>query len=63
MDRLTVEEVRATAADILKVVYGLAKNMRELISGEQKAHFVTHVLVTKYSLQIDRRSPTGFKII
>jgi len=49
MDRLTVEEGRAAAAHTLEVVYGLDENMREVISGEKKAHFVSHVLVTKYS--------------
>jgi hypothetical protein len=34
MDRLTVEEARATAAHTLEVVYGLAENMRAVISGE-----------------------------
>jgi hypothetical protein len=63
MDRLTVEEARATAAHTLEVVYGLVENMREVISGEQKTHFVSHVLFTTYPLQIDRRSPMAFKII
>jgi hypothetical protein len=37
LDRLTVEEARATAAHTLEVVYGLAENMREVISGEQNS--------------------------
>jgi hypothetical protein len=37
LDRLTVEEAHATAAHTLEVVYGLAENMREVISGEQNS--------------------------
>jgi len=34
LDRLTLDEARTTAAQTLEVVYGLTKNLRELMSGE-----------------------------
>jgi hypothetical protein len=33
LDRLTQDEARTTAAQTLEVVYGLAKNMRAVIEG------------------------------
>ena len=35
LDRLTLDEARATAAQSLEAVYGLIQNMRILIGGEQ----------------------------
>ena len=61
MDRLTAEEARATAVHTLEVVYGLAENMREVISGERDSTFVSHMLFTKYPLQIERHSQTTSK--
>jgi hypothetical protein len=34
LDRLTLDEARVTAAPILKVIYGLVKNMRVVVDGE-----------------------------
>jgi hypothetical protein len=34
LDRLTVDEARATAAQTLEVVYGLVRNTRVVIDGE-----------------------------
>ena len=34
LDRLTLDEVRATAAQTLEVVYGLARHRRVLMDGE-----------------------------
>jgi hypothetical protein len=35
LDRLTQDEARQTAAQILKVVHGLVKNMKAVMDGEQ----------------------------
>jgi len=35
LDRLTLDESRITALQILKVVYGLVRNMRVVMGGEQ----------------------------
>jgi hypothetical protein len=35
LDRLTADEARTTAAQTLKVVYGLVQNMKVVIDGEQ----------------------------
>ena len=35
LDRLTLDEGRITASEILKVIYGLATNMRVIMNGEQ----------------------------
>jgi hypothetical protein len=35
LDRLTLDEARITASQILKVVYGLVQNMRVVMDGEQ----------------------------
>jgi hypothetical protein len=35
LDRLTLDEARMTAAQILEVVYGLVQNMKVTIHGEQ----------------------------
>ena len=35
LDRLTLDEGRITASQILKVVYGLIQNMRIVMDGEQ----------------------------
>ena len=35
LDRLTQDEARQTAAEILKVVHGLVKNMKVVMDGEQ----------------------------
>ena len=35
LDRLTLDEGRITASEILKVVYGLVRNMRVVMEGEQ----------------------------
>jgi hypothetical protein len=35
LDRLTLDESRATAAQTLEVVHGLVKNQREVMSGER----------------------------
>jgi len=35
LDRLTLDEARATAAQSLEAVHGLVQNMRILIGGEQ----------------------------
>ena len=35
LDRLTLDERRITASQILKVVYGLVQNMRIVMTGEQ----------------------------
>jgi hypothetical protein len=37
LDRLTQEEARITAAQTLEVVYGLIRNMRVVMNGEQYA--------------------------
>ena len=34
LDRLTIDEARTTAAQILEVVYGLVQNMRAGMNGE-----------------------------
>ena len=35
LDRLTQDEARITAAEILKVVHGLAQNMNVIMDGKQ----------------------------
>jgi hypothetical protein len=37
LDRLTLDEARSTAAQILDVIYGLVQNMRMVLDGEQIA--------------------------
>ena len=34
LDRLTLDESRATGAQTLEIVHGLVKNLREVMSGE-----------------------------
>ena len=41
LDRLTLDEVRATAAQTLEVVYGLVRHRRVLMDGENPYRFVT----------------------
>ena len=38
LDRLTQDEARTTSAQTLEVVYGLVKNMRVVMDGEQSPH-------------------------
>ena len=38
LDRLTLEEGRATAAQTLEVVYGLVRRKRAIMDGEDSAH-------------------------
>jgi len=40
LDRLTLDEVRATAAQTLEVVYGLVRHGRVLMDGENPYHSV-----------------------
>ncbi len=35
LDRLTLDEARATAAQSLEAIYGLVQNLRMLMDGEQ----------------------------
>ncbi len=42
LDRLTQDEARTTAAEILKIVYGLFCNMNVVMDGEQRAQLFTH---------------------
>jgi len=35
LDRLTEDEARVTAAEILRVIYGLVQNMNVVMDGEQ----------------------------
>ena len=35
LDRLTLDEARTTAVHTLAIVYGLVRNMREFMDGEQ----------------------------
>ena len=44
LDRLIQDEAHFTAAQSLKVVYGLIQNMRVVIDGEQ-SHLVPHIYV------------------
>jgi hypothetical protein len=46
LDRLTLDESRATAAQTLEVVHGLVKNLREVMSGE--SYFIFKVLSTEH---------------
>ena len=39
LDRLTLDEVRATAAQTLEVVYGLVRHRRVLMDGEKTLLF------------------------
>ena len=39
LDRLTLDEVRATAAQTLEVVYGLVRHKRVLMEGEKPLLF------------------------
>ena len=47
LDRLTQDEARQTAAQILKVVHGLVENMKVVIDGEQ-IHQVCRPLGVEY---------------
>ena len=38
LDRLTLDEGRATAAQILEVVHGLVRHKRDIMHGENSAH-------------------------
>ena len=38
LDRLTLDEARATGAETLKVVYGLVEQMRVVMDGEKMQH-------------------------
>ena len=45
LDRLTLDEGRATAAQTLEVVYGLVRKQRDTMDGEDFAHPVFRLLL------------------
>ena len=45
LDRLTLDEGRATAAQTLEVVYGLVRKQRDTMDGEDFAHPVLRLLL------------------
>jgi hypothetical protein len=51
LDRLTQDEARATAAQILEVVYGLVQNMNVVMDGEYILRLVTHFVLSVYALR------------
>lgn len=44
LDRLTLDEARATATQTLDVVHGLVQNMRVVMDGEPTRSGLTHIL-------------------
>ena len=48
LNRLTQDEAKLTAAQILEVVHGLVQNMRVVADGEQIYH-ICHLLGVEYS--------------
>ncbi len=48
LDRLTQDEARTTAAQILEVVYGLVQNMSVVMNGEQ-IHSACNPASTEYT--------------
>jgi len=58
LDRLTLDEARITAAQILEVVYGLVQNMRVVMDGKQ-TDLACHPLAIEFSfLQTARHRST-----
>jgi hypothetical protein len=47
LDRLTMDEGRATAAQTLEVVYGLVRRRRDIMDGEDFTHPVLPSLAAK----------------
>lgn len=44
LDKLTVDEARMVAAQTLEVMYGLAENLRNVMSGERVQHYLLNPL-------------------
>ena len=44
LDRLTLDEARATAPQTFNVVYGLVQNVRVVMDGEPTRSSLTHIL-------------------
>jgi hypothetical protein len=57
LDRLTLDESRATAAQTLEVVHGLVKNLREVMSGERVLLCLPCAL-RRTSIWLDREAST-----
>ena len=53
LNRLTLEEVRATAAQTLEVVYGLVRHKRALMDGEKPNCFVLRLLLNFHTLDAE----------
>ena len=53
LDRLTQDEARIATWEILKVVYGLAQNMNEVINGKQ----IRLDSIQVYSARLSRQKP------
>jgi hypothetical protein len=57
LDRLTLDESRATGAQTLEVVHGLVKNLREVMSGE-RVLLCLPCTVCRTSIWLDREAST-----
>jgi hypothetical protein len=57
LERLTLDESRVTAAETLEVVHGLAKNLREVLSGERVLLCLSCAL-RRTSIWLDREAST-----
>jgi hypothetical protein len=55
LDRLTLDEGRITASQILKVVYGLVQNMKVVMDGEQ-TDLAYHPLIVDFSFLLDGKA-------
>ena len=55
LDRLTLDEVRATAAQTLEVVYGLVRHRRALMDGEKSYWSVLRLLLNFYTSRRRRK--------
>ena len=62
LDRLTLDEVRATAAHTLEVVYGLVRHRRVLMDGEKPYCSVLRSLLSFHTYR-RRRKRIGSKYV
>jgi hypothetical protein len=57
LERLTLDESRVAAAQTLEVVHGLAKNLRDVLSGE-RVLFCLSCALRRTSIWLDRETST-----
>ena len=57
LDRLTLDEARATAAQTFEVVYSLVRYTKVVMDGEKKSHAVLRFLLNVYTRTEMNRQP------